>query len=85
MGVPLGTAFSFYSIPWYVFARPPLDMRSPFLAAGQQPYPGYEILCRVEANLRGPYQAAQVRTGTGGLKYREVDVSIQYSLWNLEH
>jgi hypothetical protein len=38
-------------------------------------YPGFEMLCTVEANLRAPFNTAKVQTGPGGKKFKAVKVS----------
>jgi hypothetical protein len=39
-----------------------------------QLYPGFEILCTVEADVRAAYDAAPIQMGRGGKRYKQVHV-----------
>jgi hypothetical protein len=45
------------------------------LSDGETPYPGFELLCTVEAVLRGPFKAAAIQVGSMGKLYKSVKVN----------
>jgi hypothetical protein len=75
MGLPMGAAQPVCHIPRYTFLYCPCDTPSyAVLDDDTKSYPGFELLCSVEANVRQPFLASPMQYGIGGRGYKDVKV-----------
>jgi hypothetical protein len=76
MGKPLGSNTSVYllyqfALPLHVILTQPLMLDD---VDGETRNPEFELLCTVKVDLRKPFYAAPLRTGSGHERYKEVQV-----------